>query len=167
MVITGSSTAILVGYAVPATIVLGLSSAVFAAAGLVLLERAIKGVVDDDTSALHEAVPSHDVQTGRNASTRPSQGLQLAVLRDLAATLAVICTLASLFMEPSVYGIYRQPASRKHQQHWAKGHDSMILQQIIWMVPVNVLTNALMYFIVSSLSLHTPNSMSVFVQRGY
>jgi hypothetical protein len=116
MVITGSATAILAAYAVPATIVLGLSSAIFAAAGLVLLEKAIRGLADDDTSAIHEAVPSHHVQTGRNTSTRPSQGLQLAVLRDLAATLAVLCTLASLFMEPSVYGIYRVPPSRKHQQ---------------------------------------------------
>jgi hypothetical protein len=161
MVITGSATAALVTYAVPATVVLGLSGAIFAAAGLVLLENAIRGVTDDDTSAMHEAVSNHDVQTGRYASSRPSQGLQLAVLRDLAATLAIICTLASILMEPSVYGIYRAPPSRKHQQHWTKGHDSMILQQIIWMVPVNVLTNALMYLIVSK-----PSSVSIVWPRS-
>jgi hypothetical protein len=165
MVITGSATAILVAYAVPATIVLGLSSAIFAAAGLVLLEKAIRGMADDDTSAIHEAVSNADVQTGRKPSIRPSQGLQLAVLRDAAATLTIICTLASLLIEPSVYGIYRQPASRKHQQHWTRGHDSIVLQQIIWMVPVNIINNALMYFIVSSLSLYLPSSLSIIWPR--
>lgn len=147
--ITGSATTALLAYTLPATIVLGLSSAIFTAVGLVLLERATRGVEDDDTSGMYESMPGTGTQTGRSRSRNTPTASQLSVLRDVSATLALICILASMSMEPSIYNIYREPPSRKHQQHWTKGHDSAILQRIAWIIPVTVTTNALMYILVS------------------
>ncbi|KAH4927377.1 hypothetical protein HBI26_130190 [Parastagonospora nodorum] len=147
--ITGSATTALLAYTLPATIVLGLSSAIFTAVGFVLLERATRGVEDDDTSGLYEPMHGTGTQTGRGRNRTTPAVSQLSVLRDASATLAMICVLASMSMEPSIYNIYREPPSRKHQQHWTKGHDSAILQRIAWMVPVNVMTNTLMFILLS------------------
>jgi hypothetical protein len=173
LLITGSATAVLIVYAVPATVVLGLCSAIFTAVGIVLFERATRGVEDDATSGMHDSMSSTATQTGRARSSRISTTSQLSALRDIAAIVAFTCGLASVLTEPSIYNIYREPPSRKHQQHWSKGHDSMILQQITWMVPVNVITDALMFILVSFISsqllsnqtcsLRTLTNMSVIV----
>jgi hypothetical protein len=165
--ITGSATTALLAYTLPATIVLGLSSAIFTAVGFVLLERATRGIEDDDTSGIYEPMPVTGTQTGRGRNRTTPTVSQLSVLRDASATLAMICVLASMSMEPSIYNIYREPPSRKHQQHWTKGHDSAILQRIAWMVPVNVMTNALMYIIVSQLASQLLVEQNVFQAMSF
>jgi hypothetical protein len=147
--ITASATTALAIYSIPAAIVLGLCSAIFTAFGLVLLERATGGVEEDHGSGIYEVGSAGVSQPGRRRSSRTPSSTQLATIRDIAATLAFTCALASMLIEPSVYSIYREPLSRKHQQHWTKGYDSMILLRILWMVPVNAITNSLMYIIVS------------------
>ncbi|KAL5115402.1 hypothetical protein ACEQ8H_006702 [Pleosporales sp. CAS-2024a] len=147
--ITGSATAALLVYTLPATIVLGLSSVVFTALGLLLLERAIRSGEHDDTNGVYDAVPTSVSLPVRVRPYGIATGQQLSTLRDLAAVLAVVSAVASISTEPSVYSMYREPASRKHQQHWTKGYDSLVLQRIIWMIPVNIGTHALMYTVLT------------------
>jgi hypothetical protein len=150
---TVSSGAILAAYSVPTTSALGTSSAVFAAIGLVLLERAVRGIGDEEPNGTYSSIPTSGVHSGRSAVKEPPKEQQLAALRDFAAVMATICGLASMLVEPSVVStISRGPSITKSNHGWTKAYDFMIMQRIFWMLPVNTLSNALLYIIVSGLS---------------
>jgi hypothetical protein len=150
---TVSSGAILAAYSVPTTSALGTSSAVFAAIGLVLLERAVRGVEDEESNGTYSSISTPAVQSGRSAVSRPPKEQQLAALRDFAAVMATICGLTSMLVEPSIVStISRGPSTEQYDHGWTKAYDFMIMQRIFWMLPVDILTNALLYIIVSGLS---------------
>jgi hypothetical protein len=153
--VTVSSSAVLAVYSVPTTTALGTSSAIFAAIGLVLFERAVRGIEDEDLSATHGSMPATGAQLGWTAAGEPPKEQQLAALRDIATALATICGLISVLMEPSITSaVSRGPSTNKYDQGGTKVNDVMTMQRIFWMLPVNVLANALMYIIVSTISLH-------------
>jgi hypothetical protein len=151
---TVSSGAILAAYSVPTTSALGTSSAIFAAIGLVLLERAVRGIEDEDSNGTYSSISMTGVQSGRSATSGPPKEQQLAALRDFAAIMATICGLTSILVEPSIIGAVSRGPSKKHDHGWTRAYDFMIMQRIFWMLPVNILSNALAYIIVSGLSLH-------------
>jgi hypothetical protein len=152
--VTISSSAVLAVYSVPTTSALGASSAVFAAIGLVFFERAVRGMEDEEMNGTHGSIPATAVQTGRSADSGPPQEQQLAAFRDVATVLVTICGLTSILMEPSITSaISRGPATKKYDHGWTKAYDLVIMHRIFWMLPVNILTNALMYIVVSVLSL--------------
>jgi hypothetical protein len=154
-VATFSAGAVLAVYSVPATSALGVSSALFAATGLVLFERATKNIEDDDTTDTHEYMPAGGAPSGSGPSSGTSKGQQLATLRDVAATMAIVCGLASILVEPSTSKtISWQPVYRHYDRDWRTVHGFRILQRTLFMVPVNVLFNVLMYTIVSCPSRH-------------
>jgi len=135
-----SAGAVLAIYSVPSTVALGLSSAIFAGTGLVLLEKAIKNAEDDSTTEAYVPVSANGVRPRRNSLARSSKEQQLNALRDFAAALSTACGLASMLVEPSVSSaVSWKPTLQSFQ----------ILQRILWMVPVRVLANALIFYIVS------------------
>jgi hypothetical protein len=142
---------VLTVYSVPTTSALGVSSAIFAATGLVLFERVARNVESDETHDVHDYIPAN----GTPSRDRPTRGQQLAALRDVAATMAILCGMASILVEPSMNNaISWQPVYRQYDRDWKTVNDFRILQRILWMVPVSVLSNTLMYIVVSSLSLY-------------
>jgi hypothetical protein len=146
-VVTLSATIVLAAYSVPTTSALGISSTIFTATGLVLLERTARGTEDENTQGVHGAVSADGARISPDGLSREHQ---LAVLRDVAATLTAACGLASLFLESSTNSAIPSHATNKsYDRGWKTVHESMMLQRIFWMVPVNVLTNAFMYMIVS------------------
>jgi hypothetical protein len=151
---TVSSGAILATYSVPTTSALGTSSAVFAAIGLVLLKRAVRGIEDEESSGTYSSVSMTGVHSGRIVTGGPPKEQQLAALRDFAAVMATICGLTSILVEPSIIGAVSRGPSKKHDHGWTRAYDFMVMQRIFWMLPVNILSNALAYIIVSGLSLH-------------
>ncbi|KAH8707605.1 hypothetical protein GQ44DRAFT_715674 [Phaeosphaeriaceae sp. PMI808] len=123
-VITVSAGAVLAIYAVPSTSALGISSALFAATGLVLFERAARGVEDDEQ--------------------------QLATLRDAAFILTIICGLASILVEPSMHGaVSWEPVTAYLDKDWKMVHDFRVLQRILWMIPVHGVINVFTFIILS------------------
>jgi hypothetical protein len=150
VVATVSAGAVLAVFSVPTTSALGISSAIFAATGLVLFERVTWNVEGDDTHEAHDYMPAN----GTAPRDGPTKGQQLAALRDVTATMAVLCGLASLLVEPSTNNaVSWRPVYRQYHRDWKTVNDFRVLQRILWMIPVNVLSNALMYIIVSFLSL--------------
>jgi len=158
---TLSAGAALAIYSVPSTIALGLSSAIFTATGLVLLEAVIWSVEDDSTTGTYSAIDPDGVRARRNSSTEPSKEQRLVILRDFAAALTVSCCLASILVEPNLIKASWQPSLKAFGS----------LQRICWIVPVQLCANAFFYFIVSCvvfvrwststahlLMIYTPNS---------
>jgi hypothetical protein len=147
---------------VPTTTALGTSSAVFTAIGLVLFERAVRGIEDEDINVTHSSMPATGAQIGRNGAGGPSKEQQLAALRDIATALATICGLTSILMEPSITRATSQGASIKNYDHgWTKTYHVMIMQRIFWMLPVNILANALTYIIVRTISEHLSTTLNI------
>jgi hypothetical protein len=149
-VATLSAGAVLAVYSVPATSALGVSSAIFTATGLVLFGKATKNIEDDDTNDTHDYMPANGAPSGSGPSNGTPKGQQLATLRDVAATMAIVCGLASILVEPSANNtISWQPVYRHYNRDWRTVHDFRILRRTLFMVPTNVLFNVLMCTIVS------------------
>ncbi|KAF1918958.1 hypothetical protein BDU57DRAFT_511748 [Ampelomyces quisqualis] len=147
-VVTFSATVALAVYSVPATSALGLCSTIFAATGLVLLERAARGTDDGDTDGGYSSVSANGAQSAHSLVKETTRERQLATLRDVAAVLAAACGLASLVLESSTIGaMSTRTANKSYDQDWGAAHDTMIMQRIFWTVLLSVFTNALMYII--------------------
>lgn len=164
---TVSSGVILAAYSVLTTSTLGTSSAIFAAIGLVLLERAVGGIEDEESNGTYSSISVTGVQPGRSAVSGPPKEQQLAALRDFATVMATVCGLTLILVEPSIVGaILRGPLTKKHDQSWP-AYDFMMMQRIFWMLPVTILSNALMYIIVSGLSLHYFTTLRIHTPRVF
>jgi hypothetical protein len=151
-VATFSAAVVLAIYSVPTTSALGFSSTIFAAAGLVLLETTATSTEDGDTQGLYGTVSTDGAHSTRTSPHGLSREQQLAALRDVAAALTAACGLASLWLESSTRGSSSfQKTDGSDEPGWKTAHQPVMLQRILWMIPVNVLTNALMYMIVSCL----------------
>jgi hypothetical protein len=157
MISTASAGVVLAVYSVPATSALGFSSVIFAATGFVLLERVVRSTEDDDTTVVRSTedddttvVRPNTPISGTISSDGFTKASQLAALRDVAFVMAILCGPAAWWLEPSTsHAISWQPLYRQYHRDWKTVHDFMILQRTLWMIPVNILTNALMYIIVS------------------
>jgi hypothetical protein len=143
-------------YITSTTSALGISSAIFAASGLVLFEIAARGTKDDSdngTSGLMLA----DGSFSRRGSVSSSRKVQeLAALRDVAAAITVICGIAVYMMEPSIApgAATWEPMYREFDRDWKTVHDYRTVRQVLLMIIINVASNILLYLIVSALSSH-------------
>lgn len=148
--LTLSAGAVLALCTVSTTLLLGLSSVLFAAFGLVLLEQVVRrkeGSRDDDT-AVHTPLDRRIPMLGTYNMQK------LAVLRDVAAVMAVSCGLATFFMEPAVAAtsITWEPVYRIYTMDWRDVHNHRILLRVLWTLPTNVMTNVLTFLMVSEKS---------------
>ncbi|KAH7392038.1 hypothetical protein DE146DRAFT_757793 [Phaeosphaeria sp. MPI-PUGE-AT-0046c] len=148
-VVTVTAAIALGTYSVPTTSVLGMSSVIFAAAGLVLLERAARGTEDETENASYRSVSAGPPQAGPSPIHSPSRQQFLAVLRDLAAVLTLACGLSSIFLEPSIIGaVPSQSVDPKYGRDWRTAYESTILRRFFGTIFLRNFTNTLMYIMI-------------------
>lgn len=143
-------------YITSTTSALGISSAIFAASGLVLFEIAARGTKDDSDNGT-PGLMSADGSFSRRGSVSSSRKVQeLAALRDVAAAITVICGIAVYMMEPSVApgAATWEPMYREFDRDWKTVHDYRTVRQVLFMIIINVALNLFTYLIVSALSSH-------------
>jgi hypothetical protein len=160
---TASAGAALAIYTTSPTFALGTSSVIFAATGLVLFESTVTATTADDEDNTRGLVSADGTLSRRVSMSGARKIHQLAALRDVAAAIAVICGIASYFMELSVTStsITWEPVYRKYARDWRDVHNYRILLQVLWTIPATLLMNILIFIIVSALLLlHVISSTS-------
>jgi hypothetical protein len=145
-----SATAVLGVYAVPTTVALGLSSAIFAATGLVLFESTIKVAIEDGEGGKRGLGSTNGSSLRRASTSGASRPQRLAALRDVAVAIAVVCGIASILTESSLTAstISWEPVYRDYDREWRDVHNLRILQRFLWMLPVHSTVNVLIFVLV-------------------
>ncbi|KAF3006732.1 capsule-associated protein CAP1 [Curvularia kusanoi] len=147
--LTIAASAALAVYVTSTTSALGISSAIFAASGLVLFEIAVRGIKDDSDSG-PRGLMSADGSFSRRASVSSNRKAQeLAALRDVAAAISVICGIAVYMIEPSVApgAATWEPMYREFDRDWKTVHDYRTVRQVFFMIVINVALNLFTYLI--------------------
>lgn len=136
-------------YTIPTTFVLGLSSAIFAAVGLVMFKSIIMAATPEEGEDTKRKLTSGTVDL-RAAITGVHKAQRLAALRDVAAAIAVVCGIASILVESSVSAsnISWEPIYREYDREWRDVHNFRILQHFLWMLPINAVVNLLTFIMV-------------------
>jgi hypothetical protein len=136
-------------YTIPTTFVLGLCSAIFAAAGLVIFRSIITAPTPDEGEDTKRRLTSGTVDL-RASISGVQKAQRLAALRDVAVTLAAVCGVASIVMESSVSAsnISWEPVYRDYNREWREVHNFRILQRFLWMLPVNAILNLVTFVMV-------------------
>lgn len=149
----GAATSI---YVTSTTSALGLSSAIFAASGLVLFEIAVRGTKDDSEGGARGLMSADGTFSRRGSVSSSRKAQELAALRDVAAAMTVICGIAVYMMEPSVApgAATWEPLYREFDRDWKTVHDFRTVRQVFFMIIVNVALNLLMFLIVSAPTIH-------------
>ncbi|KZM24826.1 hypothetical protein ST47_g4049 [Ascochyta rabiei] len=148
--LTIAASAALGVYVTSTTSALGISSAIFAASGLVMLEIAARGSKEGSEGA--RGLMSADGSFSRRASVSSNRKAQeLAALRDIAAAMTVICGIATFLIEPSVApgAATWEPLYREFDRDWKTVHDFRTVRQVFFMVIVNAALNVFMFLVLS------------------
>jgi hypothetical protein len=149
-VITVTATAALAnGYTITSTTALGVSSVIFTATGLVLFESALQSSKDDNDK--ERGLMSANGTFSRRTSPQGAQREQLlASLRDVAMVVALVCGMATYFVEPAItpHAISWEPVYRQLPGDWKTLHYHRTVQQCLLMILVNLLVNTLLFFMV-------------------
>jgi hypothetical protein len=145
-----SATAVLGVYAVPTTVALGLSSAIFAATGLVLFESTIKVAIEDGEGGKRGLGSTNGSGLRRASLSGASRPQRLAALRDVAVAITVVCGIASILTESSLTAstISWEPVYKEYDREWRDVHNLRILQRFLWMLPVHSTVNVLIFVLV-------------------
>ena len=132
------------------TFVIGLSSAIFAAAGLVILESTIRATGEDGDGSRRGLVSANGSIARRTSVSGTQRTQRLAALRDVAMATAAVCGTACLLMEPSLTAssISWEPVYSQYDREWRDVHNFRILQRFLWMLPVNAIVNLLTFIMV-------------------
>jgi len=135
---------------VSSTFVIGLSSAIFAAAGLVILESTIRATGEDGDGSRRGLVSANGSIARRTSVSGTQRTQRLAALRDVAMATAAVCGTACLLMEPSLTAssISWEPVYSQYDREWRDVHNFRILQRFLWMLPVNAIVNLLTFIMV-------------------
>ncbi|KAH7082135.1 hypothetical protein FB567DRAFT_561994 [Paraphoma chrysanthemicola] len=149
-VTTVSAVAVLLIYTVPTTSTLGVSSVIFTATGLLLFGSATGSAEDGTGDGAYEFVSTNQPATRSSTSHVLPREQQVAAVRDIAASLAAICGLASILIEPTI-----RDATTWQSVYRSTDHDAMVVQEygtlwrIVWTVLVHVITNFLLSLLIS------------------
>lgn len=132
-------------YTAPSTFMLGTSSVIFAATGLVLFGSLVTTQEDD-------LINSNALSDSQDSANGATWAQNLAVLRDVAIALFIICSVACYFMEVSIVStsISWDPAYHQYARDWTSVYNHRILLRILSSIPVHILLNYLTYFTVSA-----------------
>ena len=161
LALTAAAAAALAVYVTSTTAALGISSAFFAAWGLVGFEAATRETKDDGGGARGFMAADGSV-TRRNSLGASHRLQQLAALRDVAAALVVVCGIAAFLIEPSVApgATTWEPMYREFDRDWKTVHDYRTMRQVVFMVLVNIVLNGLVYFVVCETRLSLPRLLT-------
>ncbi|KAI4694455.1 hypothetical protein J4E81_006673 [Alternaria sp. BMP 2799] len=163
-VLVVSASAVLGVYAVPTTVALGLSSAIFASTGLVLFESTIQAATEEGEGG-KRGLGSANGSTLRRASVNgASRPQRLAALRDVAVAIAVVCGIASILTESSLTAstISWEPVYREYDREWRDVHNFRILQRFLWMLPVHTTVNVLVFVLISQYGAVNTSLLAIF-----
>lgn len=119
---------------------------------MVLFETALKSAEDDSETRTRGFDSANGSFSRRGSISGAGRAQSLGALRDVAATITLVCGIASCFMEPSIIAtsVSWEPVYRAYDLDWADVHNYQILQQVLWMVPVHVIVNVLSFVLVST-----------------
>jgi hypothetical protein len=147
-------------YAVPTTVALGLSSAIFAAIGLVLFESTTKVAAENGEGSKRGSASANGGISRRASMSGASRPQRLAALRDVAVAIAAVCGIASILTESSLTAstISWEPVYREYDREWRDVHNFRILQRFLWMLPVHSIVNVLVFILVRTSFLVAFNS---------
>jgi hypothetical protein len=161
LALTAAAAAALAVYVTPATAALGISSAIFAALGLVGFEAATRDTKNDGSGA-RGLVAADGSLTRRNSVGASHRVQQLAALRDVAVAIVVVCGIAAFLIEPSVApgATTWEPLYRDFDRDWKTVHDYRTMRQVAFMVLVNIVLNGLIYFVVCWIRLSGPTLLT-------
>ncbi|KAF1971988.1 hypothetical protein BU23DRAFT_590333 [Bimuria novae-zelandiae CBS 107.79] len=151
VLVVSASLALSTHFTAPVTVALGVSSVIFTAVGLVLFERTLKSAGNDDSVSRSPQASANGNSSRDKPSDEPTRKGQLVALRDVAVVMALVCGLAAYLIEPRITSdtiswepVYRfGGGSVKAVRHYRT------VQLILVLIPVNILTNALMFLILS------------------
>ncbi|KAF2183223.1 glycosyltransferase family 90 protein [Zopfia rhizophila CBS 207.26] len=147
IVTISAATVLATSFSIPSTSVLGLSSVIFTAAGLVLFEGALKAPKVDSHTGRRGFVSANGTFSRRDSVEGAQKEQHIASLRDVAAVITVVCGLATYLMEPiTPDSITWEPRFRELQGDWKMMHYRRTVQRCILMIFVNVLVNTLLFF---------------------
>lgn len=138
-------------YVTSTTSALGISSSIFAASGLVMFEIAVRGTKDDNDGDTRGLMSADGSFSRRGSVSGNRKARELAALRDVAASIAIICGITALMIEPSVVpgAATWEPLYREFDRDWKTVHDFRTVRQVFFMIIVNVALNLSMFLIVS------------------
>lgn len=139
--LTVSASAVLAIYSTSPTFVLGISSAMSAAIGLVFFGEAVTGAKDDNPGGSRGLVSANGTFSRRGSTVGTRNEQRVAALRDVAAAMTLMCGLATCLMEPTTSHV-----------SWQPGHYHQTIQRILWTIVANVVSNILVFLIVSACS---------------
>lgn len=136
-------------YTLPATFMLGLSSAVFAAVGLITFKSVVMAAAADEGEDTKRR-PMPGAAELRASIVGIAKAQRLAALRDVAMAIAVVCGVGSVLMESSLTAssITWEPMYRDYNREWRDVHNFRILQRFLWMLPVNAAGNLFTFILV-------------------
>lgn len=157
--LTVSAGAVLAIFVVPTTSALGFCSVIFAAIGFVLFESTLRSATNNSESSRRPASAS-GAPSRHDVPAVSSTVQQLAVLRDVAIAIALMCGLAAILVEPSLTSsmISWEPVYREYDMDWRDVHNHRILQRFLWTIPVSAVSNVLVLIVVSNnISHHVSN----------
>ena len=149
-------------YVTSTTSALGISSAIFAATGLVLFEIAVRGTKDDNDGGPRGLMSADGSFSRRGSVSSTRKANEFAALRDVAAAMTVMCGIAVYMAEPSVApgAATWEPLYRDFDRDWKTVHDYRTVRQVFFMIIVNVALNLFTFLIVSPPSPHTHATLS-------
>ncbi|CAI9636886.1 glycosyltransferase family 90 protein [Alternaria burnsii] len=150
-VLTLSASVVLGVYTVPTTVALGLSSAIFAATGLVLFESTIRAATEESDGSRRGPMSANGNIPRRASISGSLRAQRLAALRDVAVAIAVVCGIASILTESSLTAstISWEPVYREYDREWRDVHNLRILMRFLWMLPVQSIVNVLVFVLIS------------------
>lgn len=146
-------------FSTSSTCVLGISSVIFTAIGLVLFGSALQSSKDDAQSSTGGFMSANGTFSRRFSGGTPKNQHKLAALRDVAAAVAIACGVATYFMEPGLAPdtISWESVYRELPGDWKTLHHYRAVREILWMtcvqLVINLLTSVLVSFIHSFLSM--------------
>lgn len=152
MITLSASLTLSTGFTASPTVALGISSDIFAAVGLILLENALKASGDDDVFNKPPSIAASGNSLHMGPSDGPMKKQQLFVLRDVAVVVTVVSGLAAYLMEPRLSSstISWEPIYRFGGDSVKTVRHYKTVQLVLIFILVNTAVNMLTYLIVSN-----------------
>jgi hypothetical protein len=149
VVVLAASIVLATNFTASPTSALGISSVIFTATGLVIFESASRTTQDggNGRAGLVSANGSFFQRSPRDGVPKETH---MAVLRDVAAALAVACGVATALMEPTLRpeAVTWVPLYHELPKGWKELQQHLSVQQVVLTIFVNAVVNVLMFTMV-------------------
>ncbi|KAH7135106.1 hypothetical protein B0J11DRAFT_152762 [Dendryphion nanum] len=144
-------TALATRYKSPSTFALGISSVIFTAAGLVLLETALKSSKDDTDTNKRGFMSANGTLSRRQSFHAANKDQQLASLRDVAVVVMIACGMTSYMIEPAINprALSWTPVYEHMWGNWQPKEYQITVEECLFTMVATAITNMASYFMLS------------------